>query len=195
MICEQCGKHHDGKYASGRFCCESCARRLVALNQSEEAKLRKISKLLKGNNFIRHYDKKAEEAERQEKKRLLKLKSEVNKHIKVYNYFIDKYNNGWGLERLRELLIHLEYKIYKCEKCNNSIWMNKPIPIEIHHKNGDNKDNSLSNLEFLCPNCHSLTDNFRAKGKRIYHEVTNCQIVSANKFINSILIFDNILLK
>ena len=25
-ICEKCGKEHDGSYASGRFCCETCAR-------------------------------------------------------------------------------------------------------------------------------------------------------------------------
>ena len=25
MICENCGKEHDGSYGSGRFCCKSCA--------------------------------------------------------------------------------------------------------------------------------------------------------------------------
>lgn len=24
MICENCGKEHDGSYGSGRFCCSSC---------------------------------------------------------------------------------------------------------------------------------------------------------------------------
>ena len=41
--------------------------------------------------------------------------------------------------------------------------MSKPIPLELHHKNGINSDNSLTNLELLCPNCHALTDNYRAK--------------------------------
>ena len=26
MICEKCGKYHDGKYGSGRFCCKECAK-------------------------------------------------------------------------------------------------------------------------------------------------------------------------
>ena len=25
MICENCGKEHDGSYGSGRFCSKSCA--------------------------------------------------------------------------------------------------------------------------------------------------------------------------
>lgn len=31
-----------------------------------------------------------------------------------------------------------------------------------YNKNGDHDDNQLSNLQILCPNCHSQTDNFRA---------------------------------
>ena len=26
MICENCGKEHDGSYGSGRFCSKECAR-------------------------------------------------------------------------------------------------------------------------------------------------------------------------
>jgi 5-methylcytosine-specific restriction endonuclease McrA len=37
--------------------------------------------------------------------------------------------------------------------------LGKPIPIELHHKNGDHYDNSLDNLEILCPNCHAQEDN------------------------------------
>ena len=32
MICENCGKEHDGAYGSGRFCCSKCARSFSTKN-------------------------------------------------------------------------------------------------------------------------------------------------------------------
>ncbi|WP_461096617.1 HNH endonuclease signature motif containing protein [Spirosoma luteolum] len=36
----------------------------------------------------------------------------------------------------------------------------------MHHINGINTDNSLENLKLLCPSCHALTENYRAKNIR-----------------------------
>lgn len=36
------------------------------------------------------------------------------------------------------------------------------IPLEIHHVDGDYTNNVESNLELLCPNCHSLTPTYKA---------------------------------
>ena len=36
------------------------------------------------------------------------------------------------------------------------------IPVEIHHVDGDYKNNKEENLELLCPNCHSLTATYKA---------------------------------
>lgn len=33
MICENCGKEHDGSYGSGRFCCKKCARSFSTKNK------------------------------------------------------------------------------------------------------------------------------------------------------------------
>ena len=41
--------------------------------------------------------------------------------------------------------------------------MGQEIPLEVHHLNGDNKDNDPSNLQLVCPNCHALTDFYRGK--------------------------------
>lgn len=35
-------------------------------------------------------------------------------------------------------------------------------PCELHHLDGNNHNHSLNNLQLLCPNCHSLTNNYRA---------------------------------
>jgi len=67
--------------------------------------------------------------------------------------------------RFKWRLIEEGYKELRCEKCGLSEWLGKEIPIELHHINGDNSDNTLENLQILCPNCHSFTDNYRWKKK------------------------------
>ena len=56
----------------------------------------------------------------------------------------------------------------KCMRCSwseiNSF--TGRIPIELEHKDGDCTNNSLSNLELLCPNCHSLTSTYKGANKR-----------------------------
>lgn len=39
------------------------------------------------------------------------------------------------------------------------------IPLEINHIDGNAENNKEENLELLCPNCHSLTPNFRNLNK------------------------------
>ncbi len=65
--------------------------------------------------------------------------------------------------KLRNKLIREGFKEARCEICGNSKWNGKPIPLEVHHKDGDKNYNSLENLQLLCPNCHALTDNYRGK--------------------------------
>lgn len=52
---------------------------------------------------------------------------------------------------------------HKCECCGNTKWLDKEIPLEVHHIDGDKTNNSPDNLVLLCPNCHSLTDNYKGK--------------------------------
>lgn len=39
------------------------------------------------------------------------------------------------------------------------------IPLQIHHIDGNCLNNDINNLQLLCPNCHSLTNNFGALNK------------------------------
>lgn len=64
---------------------------------------------------------------------------------------------------VKRRLLKSGVKQYICECCGLTEWMGKPIPLELHHINGINFDNRIENLQILCPNCHSQTDNYRGK--------------------------------
>lgn len=66
---------------------------------------------------------------------------------------------------VKKLVFRLELKTNKCEICGLSDWLDKPIQCELHHINGDSTDNRIENLQILCPNCHSQTDNFRSRNR------------------------------
>lgn len=68
---------------------------------------------------------------------------------------------------LRILLIREGYKEYKCEKCHLTKWNNMEIVLQLHHVNGNKKDNKLINLQLLCPNCHSQTDTFCGRKRKL----------------------------
>lgn len=56
---------------------------------------------------------------------------------------------------------------YKCTCCGcNGHWQDGEIALELHHINGINTDNRIENLQYLCPNCHALTDNYRGLNKK-----------------------------
>lgn len=65
--------------------------------------------------------------------------------------------------KVRKKLLEEGYKQYKCENCGLSEWLNQPIPLELHHKNGNHYDNSIENFQLLCPNCHAFTSSYRGK--------------------------------
>jgi 5-methylcytosine-specific restriction endonuclease McrA len=55
----------------------------------------------------------------------------------------------------------------RCERCGISEWRGAAISLELHHINGDGNDNRLENLTLLCPNCHSQTDSWGGRNKRV----------------------------
>lgn len=69
----------------------------------------------------------------------------------------------YGTVELKRRLIEEGLKDGCCESCGREQWQEAPIPLELHHVNGDSDDNRLDNLKVLCPNCHALTDNYRGR--------------------------------
>ena len=79
---------------------------------------------------------------------------------------IDEYltqDSGIQSNKLRRYLI--EQKLLKpvCSSCGKSSWLGRQIPLELDHRDGNNRNNELSNLRLLCPNCHALTPTYRGR--------------------------------
>lgn len=62
------------------------------------------------------------------------------------------------------------YELYngKCQICG---WgeINKHTgksPLQLRHLDGNSSNNKLENLQLLCPNCHSLTENFGSRNRK-----------------------------
>lgn len=77
-----------------------------------------------------------------------------------------KYSNDVQTNKVRIKLLKEGYKKYECENCHLSVWLGQPIPLEVHHIDGDRSNNKICNFQLLCPNCHALTDTYRGKNSR-----------------------------
>lgn len=64
---------------------------------------------------------------------------------------------------LKKDLLKYGLKEYRCEKCRLTEWNGEAIPLQLHHINGNRCDNRLENLQLLCPNCHTQTDNYAGR--------------------------------
>lgn len=79
------------------------------------------------------------------------------------NFDYSRFQKGRAIKNGTALAAIVALRGHKCENCGFSMWLDEDIPLEVHHIDGDNLNNELTNLQLLCPNCHALTDNYRGK--------------------------------
>lgn len=65
--------------------------------------------------------------------------------------------------KIRLKLLKEGYKEYRCECCGLTEWLGEPIPLELHHIDGNRFNNEISNFQLLCPNCHAKTSSYCGK--------------------------------
>lgn len=56
----------------------------------------------------------------------------------------------------------LAFYEHKCDVCN---WNTYPEVLEVHHKDNNSKNNTLENLQILCPTCHDVNHFLNKTGK------------------------------
>lgn len=105
-----------------------------------------------------------------------KCRIENVKNQRINDWLNGDWRGGTDLglsETIRQYL--LEKANYACSKCGFNTMHpvdGKPV-IEVNHIDGDGGNHNPENLEVICPNCHSLTPNYRARnigfGRKVYY--------------------------
>lgn len=103
------------------------------------------------------------------------------------NFDYSRFRYGKKIKTANAIYAIAALRGYKCECCGLSEWQEQQIPLEVHHKDGNELNSDLNNLLILCPNCHALTDNY--KGKNINKGV---MVVSDEDLVNALIEYPNI---
>jgi 5-methylcytosine-specific restriction endonuclease McrA len=102
-------------------------------------------------------------------------------HPEQVTHYTDYTEKGKNIStsKLRLKLIEQGVKEQKCEKCGLDKWMDKPIPLELHHIDENRFNNKLENLQILCSNCHMQTHDY-SNTKKLFQKpekvkkINNC---------------------
>jgi hypothetical protein len=104
-------------------------------------------------------------------RRMNKIANE-NKNTQLYSS--EDISNGEriGASKLRNFMKYHGF-IEECNACKLKDWLGNPIRLDIDHIDGDGTNNSINNIQFLCPNCH--------RQKTIKFRISSIQIESEKK--------------
>lgn len=158
VLCELCLSVIIERFGSGRFCSKKCSRSFSTKDKRVEIN-KKVSESLKGikstTPFRKGYDVRRRIFTTEDRIRAVRKRRELTDKL----YSSMEFRELPLAEKRRRILKDQDFKCL----CGLSKWCNKKLSLELHHKDGDHKNEIRDNLEFLCPNCHSLTENFRRK--------------------------------
>jgi hypothetical protein len=128
MICENCLK----ETSNPKFCCQSCSSQFN-------------NRLRKKVRFCAVCQKQIDKSNKLYCSRECSGKAESKKFAEkvLSGEFVSTYSSN----ALRKFLISL--RGYFCESCLLNEWLGMPIPLNIHHIDGDASNNNPTNLQLL----------------------------------------------
>lgn len=161
------------EYKERKFCNSSCASSYNNTNRYND------------ETTIDEQTKEVKQIHKRTKNLCLNCGKELNKTSKKYcssechkDYEYKEYIRKWKIGEedgmCGEYGISKRIRRYLREKYNNKCsrcgWSEinpytNNVPLEAHHKDGDYTNNDEDNLDLLCPNCHSLTETYKAANK------------------------------
>lgn len=165
-VCENCSSFRDGNYGSGRFCSKECARGFsTKRNRSEISRKTAATLRAKTSASTRVPAPVGANSGRNRKpsRRRKALKGDFW-HWRDFDALKTQESR-----RARGMF----EQDGKCNKCGLVDWMGMAITLEMDHIDGDRFNNSRSNLECACPNCHSMTPTWRGRGRGPVGDNTN----------------------
>ena len=154
--CDYCGKEinvnkYSQKHRKNHFCSRECFTAYKKVNKATCCnEIRTCLNCGKSFNIGKNYKGKFCSKTCNIEYKNKKTDEKIEKRIKVSSRVLKAY-----------LLRHYS----KCMNPNCKWdWSNETdLILELHHIDGNYKNNTLDNCLLLCPNCHSLTDNYKFK--------------------------------
>ena len=164
--CKNCKKEFECLISENRkFCSSSCSAKISNKNINRHTRNSSIYNILKNNckncgtliNIKNIYCSQKCHREYDYKNTITEWKNGKLCGYKGKTKAISNWLRKYMLEKTNNT----------CQKCG---WNNrhpiddKPL-VEINHIDGNAENNCEDNLEVLCPNCHSMTHNFKSRNK------------------------------
>lgn len=148
MLCEYgCGKEAKHQLKNGKNCCSVRPAGCAVLKEVNSNGCKQAYASGKRLSAVVRYENLPEET---------KQRMNWNKG----NYSNTVFEHG-GIGNHKAVLIQERGHI--CEDCGLTEWKSQPIPLELEHSDGNNKNNTRENLKLLCCNCHALTPTWRGR--------------------------------
>ena len=177
-VCENCKKEFEIiNFGSGRFCTKACASGYSTKSKRQEInEVVSFKAKMRGTSGTAHMNTSSVREKRNE--------TMIKRYGKLFIHG-SKHNSHEYLEKARAARIRnlqntpfeiltkrgkrkrlIEECNRTCSWCNLSRWLDKLMPLEMDHIDGNKQNNERSNLRILCPNCHALTDTYKGKNNK-----------------------------